>query len=330
MVIGLHLSKPRIVVMTLPNSGTSPATSATQTPPPSLQAPAQSWGDHAGCILTASPMHASKLSSPVGLPIQSCFPSTDGYRSFAFAFGFLWTLELRTHLIRVHRLYSSLTMTLKLYGNPNSVNTKCVAVILYLKKIPHELITVDIITRKDNLLPEYLGKQPFGEIPYLDDDGFVLYESKAICRYLEERYGDHGPALMPSDLKAKALFEQAVSVEWANFEAYAMVAGVEGVLKPKFFPNLPFNKALYDQAIKTLSMKLDVYETILAKQKFLAGDEMTLADLFHLPYGELLAIGGNYIMTTKGPNVKRWWTAISSLPSWQAVKDKVPAGVVDF
>lgn len=50
-----------------------------------------------------------------------------------------------------------------------------------------------------------------------DDDGFILYEPRAICRYLAEKYADQGTALLPEGLKQKALFEQAASVEYSTF-----------------------------------------------------------------------------------------------------------------
>lgn len=70
-----------------------------------------------------------------------------------------------------------------------------------------------------------------------DDDGFVLYESRAICRYLAEKYADQGtPNLIPTELKAKALFEQAASIEYANFNPYAFTVFLGGCVS---FPSTP-------------------------------------------------------------------------------------------
>ncbi|THU92468.1 glutathione S-transferase [Dendrothele bispora CBS 962.96] len=216
-------------------------------------------------------------------------------------------------------------MVLKLYGNPISIATKRVAVVLHEKKIPYELVAIDFAKIKE---PEVLVKQPFGQIPYLDDDGFILYESRAISRYLEAKYPNQGPKLAPppSDVKATALFEQAASVELSDFDPFASKAAYEAIINPVLF-GVKKDQAAYDQAIATLSTKLDVYERILSNQKFLAGDEITLADLFHLSYGELLATGGSDLLSSKGPNVARWWKDVSSRASWQAVKDSIPASL---
>lgn len=64
------------------------------------------------------------------------------------------------------------------------------------------------------------------------------------------------------------------------------------------------DKATFDGLIAQLEPKLDVYEQILSKQKYLAGDELTLADLFHLPYGVLLSTAGSNAIEVR-PNVAR-------------------------
>lgn len=67
---------------------------------------------------------------------------------------------------------------------------------------------------------------------------------------------------------------------------------------------LTTNEERVKELYATLEAKLDAYNTILGKQKYLAGDQITLADLFHLPYGFMLGQAGYDIMTQK-PNVAR-------------------------
>ncbi|RDB29481.1 hypothetical protein Hypma_014953 [Hypsizygus marmoreus] len=210
-------------------------------------------------------------------------------------------------------------MVLKLHGSPLSTCTKRVATVLIEKKVPFELIEVNL-SAGEHKTPEYLKKQPFGQVPYIDDDGFILYESRAIARYIAAKYADQGTKLIPTDLKANALFEQAASVELSNFDPSASKAVFENVFKKK--RGLTPDPAVFKQHIETLSAKLDAYDVILSKQKYLAGDEITLADLFHLPYGALLSVAGTNVLETK-PNVKRWFDDIASRPSWLSVKDGI-------
>jgi len=65
-----------------------------------------------------------------------------------------------------------------------------------------------------------------------DDEGFILYESRAIARYLIKKYPNQGTPLIPTDLQAEALFEQAASIETFNFDAIVMAIAAEKVHKP--------------------------------------------------------------------------------------------------
>ncbi|KAF8645507.1 hypothetical protein AX16_007792 [Volvariella volvacea WC 439] len=210
-------------------------------------------------------------------------------------------------------------MVLKLYGFSQSTCTTRVGIVLHEKQVPFELISVDVMGG-EHKTPEYLEKQPFGQIPYLDDDGFILYESRAICRYIAEKYADQGTSLIPKDLKARALFEQAASIEAFDFDPYASNMVMEKIFKP--YKGLTPDEEVWSKLNESLKVKLDAYERILSKQKYLAGDEVTLADLFHIPYGVLSTVSGSDAINAR-PNVKRWFDSITSRPSYQAVKDSV-------
>ena len=68
---------------------------------------------------------------------------------------------------------------LKIHHHPFSTFSRRVRIALLEKKIPHELVEVDMAARKHRA-PEYLALNPYGRVPTLEEDGFVLYESTAI------------------------------------------------------------------------------------------------------------------------------------------------------
>ncbi|KAF7974718.1 hypothetical protein HWV62_11379 [Athelia sp. TMB] len=223
-------------------------------------------------------------------------------------------------------------MVLTLYGTSYSACTKRVAVVLKELNVPFAFVNIDLL-KGEHKAPAFLEKQPFGQVPYINDDGFELYESRAICRYLLARYPSAGAALIPTEIKANALFEQAASVELANFNeaAYGLVA--EKVFK-KLFAGLDADEAKVAGLITALEAKLDVYEDILSKQKYVSGNspflnditeqEVTLADLFHLPYGTLVKDINPELISAR-PHVSKWLETLQARPAWIAVKDGVSA-----
>ena len=123
-------------------------------------------------------------------------------------------------------------MVLKLHGNPNSTCTKRVVTVLTELNIPYELVVVDF-AKGEHKAPAFTAVQPWGQVPYLDDDGFKLFESRAICRYLAVKYGGIGKLIPdPADVQKTALFDQGASIEQSNFDPYASGLAYEIVFKP--------------------------------------------------------------------------------------------------
>ncbi|KAF9530604.1 thioredoxin-like protein [Crepidotus variabilis] len=197
-------------------------------------------------------------------------------------------------------------MVLKLYGVTNFGGTDRVIVILREKGVPYEVHEVDT-KNKEHKSAAFVEKQPFGLVPYLDDDGFILYESRAIGYYIAAKYADQGTqGLLPKadDLKANALFQQALSSEICNFETFTfpLILATLG----QRYKGLEIDQTTVDKAMAALDEKLDVYDNILSKQKYITGDELTIVDLFHLPSGALLPACGYHGLKTK-PNVARYY-----------------------
>ncbi|KAF5341961.1 hypothetical protein D9611_001078 [Ephemerocybe angulata] len=211
-------------------------------------------------------------------------------------------------------------MVLTLFGSPLSGCTRRVAIVLYEKKVPFTLVEVNL-AKGEHFSPDHVDKQPFAKVPYIDDDGFILYESRAICRYIEKKYPDQGTkGLIPTDPKAEALFEQAASIELSNFNPYATGAAYEVLIKPRF-TGQPSDPQVVASLFANLEKNLDVYEKILSKQKYLSGDAITLADLFHIPPAVALPAAGSTAIETR-PNVARWVKDLTERPSWKKVLEE--------
>src|SRR4051794_15804913 len=100
-------------------------------------------------------------------------------------------------------------MVLKIYGAAHSTCTRRVLTVLAEKNLEYELIPINL-ARNEQASKDFRAKQPFGKVPVLDDDGFLVYESRAICKYVARKWARQGTRLMPDegDVKGYALFEQ--------------------------------------------------------------------------------------------------------------------------
>ena len=95
-------------------------------------------------------------------------------------------------------------MGIKLHYHPLSTYSRRVLIAFAEKQIPHELIVVDMAARRHREQP-YLSLNPYGRVPTLEEDGFVLYESTAILNYLESTRPN--PPLVPADARGRALVD---------------------------------------------------------------------------------------------------------------------------
>src|SRR3989339_1958054 len=85
---------------------------------------------------------------------------------------------------------------IKLYHVPLSSNSRKVRIVLIEKGLDFERVQIDL-SKKEQKSPEYLKIHPFGQVPAIDDDGFIVYDSTIINEYLEDEYPY--PPLLPED-----------------------------------------------------------------------------------------------------------------------------------
>lgn len=201
---------------------------------------------------------------------------------------------------------------LKIYGHPVSTCTRKVLMTLAETNTPGELITVDFATG-EHKQPPHLARQPFGRVPALDDDGFAMFESRAICRYLNERAGG---ALVPQDAKGRARMEQWISVETSEFSAHAMKFIYEHTFKR------PQDAATLDSAKQALAVTCEVLEKRLTESAFLAGETFTLADICFMPYLEYCMASPAREIFAPYAALGAWWSKISARPAWGKVSGK--------
>lgn len=201
---------------------------------------------------------------------------------------------------------------IKLYGNPASTCTRKALMTLEETKTPYEFVVVDFATG-EHKGAAHVARQPFGQVPTIEDDGFSMYESRAIMRYVAEQAGS---ALVPKELKARAIMEQWISVETSDFTPHAM----------KFVYHHVFQRKQDDAVMAAAAEGLEKATAVVAKQveqqDYLVGKDLTLADISFMPYIEYGMATPAKAIFAKHPAFLSWWGRLSERATWRKVSGK--------
>ncbi|VUC24117.1 unnamed protein product [Clonostachys rosea] len=209
-------------------------------------------------------------------------------------------------------------MTITLYGHPFSLCTRRVLLVLQEKGIEYEFINVDFLAGEQKRGP-YVDMMPFGQIPALKDGSISLYESRAIARYLANRYRDQGIDLLPAveDAQGWAIFEQFASVEYSQFYDVALSVLTLKLFNPRM--GRPSDAAASKSSVENLHAKLDILDKILSDQDYLGGPRFTIIDAFYMPVMSSLHDAGEGHAIEQRKNLGSWWRNVSNRSSWKKI-----------
>ena len=163
---------------------------------------------------------------------------------------------------------------LRIYGRANSINVRKVLWIADELGLAYEREDWGRGFRPTSE-PAFARVSPFGVVPVVDDDGFILRESNTIVRYLAAKHGRAD--LYPQDAKARARVEQWM--DWANYETSISLRGafLGGMLNEPPWNNPWFIEQGRRQISKEVG-QLDRHFTA-AKTPYVAGATFTVADI---------------------------------------------------
>jgi glutathione S-transferase len=171
----------------------------------------------------------------------------------------------------------------------------------------------------------HLTLHPFGRIPVLEHDGFRLYETQAILRYLDRVLPS--PALTPSDPRAAARMDQAMNVnDWYLFPGVANVIVFQRVVGPMLL-GLQTDEAAIAEAMPRAKVVFDELARLLGEDLYFAGQAPSLADLMLAPQIDFFDGLPEWEPLRGGhPNLQRWLERMRARPSLQATTwEKVAA-----
>ncbi|QKD04164.1 glutathione S-transferase family protein [Mesorhizobium loti] len=196
-----------------------------------------------------------------------------------------------------------------LYGADYSVYVRIARMALEEKGIDYELVPLDIFAA-DGIPAWYLERHPFGRIPAFEHDGFRLFETNAIARYVDEAFD--GPALQPADARGRARMGQMTGM----LDAYGYRAMVWDVAVERLEKAEP-DKTVIANGLRQAETVLRVLTSLKAPGPWLLGDQLTLADLHAAPIiGYFLKVAEGQKLLAEFAEIQGWYTRIANRPSF--------------
>ena len=200
---------------------------------------------------------------------------------------------------------------LKIWGRTNSVNVK--KALWAAEELGLEYERIDAGMQFGvNKTPAYLKMNPTGLVPTIDDDGFVLWESHTIVRYLAAKHG--AGSLCPTDLKARADAERWM--DWAFTLQRAMRDVFWGLIRTS--PEKRDLKAIEEGCSKSAEL-LAIPERVLSERPYVGGAGFTMGDI---PLGcEVQRWMRVPIERPAFPAVQAWFERLRERPAFRKIVD---------
>jgi glutathione S-transferase len=163
----------------------------------------------------------------------------------------------------------------------------------------------------------HLSRHPFGRMPAVEHDGFRLYETQAILRYIDRIFP--GPSLTPADPKAAARMDQVMNInDWYLFQGVANVIVFHRVIGPRLLGVAP-DEAAIAAAMPQAYVVFGEFAQLLGSQPCFAGDQLSLADLMVAPQLDFFAGTPEWApLTANKPNLLAWLDRMNRRASMQA------------
>jgi glutathione S-transferase len=202
-------------------------------------------------------------------------------------------------------------MTATLYHLAESPHARKVRLLAAELNIPLTLVDRDPRIGETRT-PDYLALNPNGRVPTLKEDGFALWESPAILKYLAAKRPERG--LAGRDPKAQALVDQWLFWWVGGPEAAIDLLAWEMLIKPRVLKQQGNDPAVIAEARARIARFLPVLDRELATHDYVAG-ELSIADFAMGPrFDKAPALLG--IDMTPYPHIRAWHERLAARPYW--------------
>ncbi|VAI81226.1 unnamed protein product [Triticum turgidum subsp. durum] len=209
----------------------------------------------------------------------------------------------------------------KVFGLARSTCVARVLVCLEEVGAEYELVHVHL-PAGDHKGPSVFALQPFGQVPAFQDGDLILFESRAISRYVL-RKGASG-LLREGSLAESAAVDACLEAESHNFDKAMSAITFQCFVVPMFMGGTTDHK-IVEENLEKLKVALRVYEERLSRSRYLAGDFISLADLSHCPMAHYLLASPCASVLDAYPRVKAWIDGMMDRPSVKKVMELMDA-----
>jgi len=201
------------------------------------------------------------------------------------------------------------------HGIPGSPFLRAVEVTLKEKGADYRL---QVMSPAEMKTAEHLGMHPFGRIPIFDDGDFRLYETQAICRYVDEVFPS--PPLTPGSPEARARMNQAIGIiEWYFFPKAVAPIAFNRIIGPKLL-GLPSDEAAIAEALPMARTCFTELNRLLGDKAYFGGDHVSLADIMLASQLDLLCDTPEGAELIDGTRLKPWLDRMTMRPSFVATQ----------
>lgn len=194
---------------------------------------------------------------------------------------------------------------LRLWGRTNSINVQKPLMVLEELGVPYERIDAGL-QYGINDTPEYLKMNPNGRIPTIDDDGFILWESNSVARYIARKFGNG--RLWPVDVQA-----QANQDLWMDWQQTTMIGPVNVMFVPLVRGGGDGSPEAIDRGRKGAEQAMAMLDAWLKDNEQVSGKDFGVADCVLGP-----SVHRWYNLPIERPkmaNLDRWFEALMQRPS---------------
>jgi glutathione S-transferase len=211
-------------------------------------------------------------------------------------------------------------MVVELHAYKYSVYSWIAQLALHEKGVAYNWIEVNPFA--ENVPPSYLATHPFKRVPALIHDAFVIYETNAITRYVDEAF--EGPKLQRTEPKERAHCNQIISI----VDSYAYWPLVRQVFSHRVFrPRMrrPADENEVQKGLDEAPRVLAALERVAGPGKFLCGNDLSLADIHLAPMvGYFVLASEGRALLHKHTRLSDWWSAVSLRTAYLATTPRLP------